>query len=614
MTDKERVDVLVEFEYDADEKDELTLHPGDIIRNVLRSDGGWWEGELNGKVGVFPDNFVKVIEPKEENVHRKDTLPHHRKDEAHGHNKKEEGHHKKEDAHKKDGMHVKELKNVLSKQVGSVHGPGPAQPGVTKRNRDSVMRRKKFAKVAYSYTPENQDELRLEVGEVVEVINEEEEGWWKGSLRGQQGLFPSNFVEMIAAPGEADENEKNEKKEQNDDKPANEVTEIKGKKVKGVGLGNIFGNEEIKLRSTVKDKTSTPHDETPPRPIKPTGSIKKASKVQKAKVLFGYQALNEDELTLQEGEIITVLDREIEDSGWWLGEVHGKRGVFPDNFVELLPLEETKPRKPPPPTLPVPSPTSGEAKKINKALSSEPTSGSLKKDAHDRPGPPLPGKKPELPPPMRKPSQRSDHGKAVKVENDLDAIESHENLKSLTASRPKNPNRRPPSMVLLHSKENGDTESEELSWMKDKSASLGNDSKSNIEVENAKNRESVVKRGTAFPSHPKAEPRPSSVISSSGTYERPLTIVNVPPSSNQPDVDDLRRELQHLKENTVSKVAYSELHTEVKSVREQLDKMRQTFDKRLNELMDELDEEKKIRLSTQVEMERIRRLHMSATT
>jgi len=30
-------------------------------------DKGWWKGELNGKVGVFPLNFVKIItrpEPK----------------------------------------------------------------------------------------------------------------------------------------------------------------------------------------------------------------------------------------------------------------------------------------------------------------------------------------------------------------------------------------------------------------------------------------------------------------------------------------------------------------------------------------------------------------------
>ena len=32
---------------------------------------GWWEGELNGRRGVFPDNFVKLLPPdfeKEGNV------------------------------------------------------------------------------------------------------------------------------------------------------------------------------------------------------------------------------------------------------------------------------------------------------------------------------------------------------------------------------------------------------------------------------------------------------------------------------------------------------------------------------------------------------------------
>jgi hypothetical protein len=27
-------------------------------------DKGWWKGELDGRVGVFPDNFVKLIQPE----------------------------------------------------------------------------------------------------------------------------------------------------------------------------------------------------------------------------------------------------------------------------------------------------------------------------------------------------------------------------------------------------------------------------------------------------------------------------------------------------------------------------------------------------------------------
>lgn len=54
------MEAVVEFDYVAKESDELTLRKGDVITNILIQSGGWWEGTLNGKRGMFPDNFVKV--------------------------------------------------------------------------------------------------------------------------------------------------------------------------------------------------------------------------------------------------------------------------------------------------------------------------------------------------------------------------------------------------------------------------------------------------------------------------------------------------------------------------------------------------------------------------
>lgn len=48
------------FDYDAQRDDELSLRVGDIV-TILREDDGWWEGEFNGAVGVFPSNFVEKI-------------------------------------------------------------------------------------------------------------------------------------------------------------------------------------------------------------------------------------------------------------------------------------------------------------------------------------------------------------------------------------------------------------------------------------------------------------------------------------------------------------------------------------------------------------------------
>lgn len=55
---------------------------------------------------------------------------------------------------------------------------------------------------------------------------------------------------------------------------------------------------------------------------------------------FSYHAENEDELTLKEGDTITILKKDLEDVGWWKGELNGRIGVFPDNFVEIIPTQE----------------------------------------------------------------------------------------------------------------------------------------------------------------------------------------------------------------------------------------------------------------------------------
>ena len=62
---------------------------------------------------------------------------------------------------------------------------------------------------------------------------------------------------------------------------------------------------------------------------------------ERAKVMFSYDPENPDELKLFKGDIITILNKDVPDSeGWWEGEVNGKVGLFPSNFVELLPAEE----------------------------------------------------------------------------------------------------------------------------------------------------------------------------------------------------------------------------------------------------------------------------------
>jgi len=52
-------------------------------------------------------------------------------------------------------------------------------------------------KALFEFWAENEAELSFQVGDVITVINRDDEGWWEGELNGQRGLFPRNYVEEV---------------------------------------------------------------------------------------------------------------------------------------------------------------------------------------------------------------------------------------------------------------------------------------------------------------------------------------------------------------------------------------------------------------------------------
>lgn len=52
---------IVRFVYDATAEDELTLKVDDVVDVIAEVEPGWWQGSLNGKTGVFPDNFCELL-------------------------------------------------------------------------------------------------------------------------------------------------------------------------------------------------------------------------------------------------------------------------------------------------------------------------------------------------------------------------------------------------------------------------------------------------------------------------------------------------------------------------------------------------------------------------
>ncbi|XP_057242754.1 SH3 domain-containing kinase-binding protein 1-like, partial [Malurus melanocephalus] len=242
--------------------------------------------------------------------------------------------------------------------------------------------RRRRCQVAFSYMPQNEDELELKVGDIIEVVGEVEEGWWEGILNGKTGMFPSNFIKELSDCDEVgiaqEEQIKSSLKDATGSESdggdscstksegANGGTTIQPKKVKGVGFGDIFKDKPIKLRprSIEVENDFLPVDKSVGKKLPPATATQEPTKIEVdsrtknkeyCKVIFPYEAQNDDELTIREGDVVTLISKDCIDVGWWEGELNGRRGVFPDNFVKLLPsdFEKERPKKPPPPSAPV---------------------------------------------------------------------------------------------------------------------------------------------------------------------------------------------------------------------------------------------------------------------
>eukprot|EP01137_Pigoraptor_chileana_P003156 Opistho-2@42951 len=59
---------------------------------------------------------------------------------------------------------------------------------------------------------------------------------------------------------------------------------------------------------------------------------------ERVRALYDFEPRRTDELAFQQGDVIEVVAKESDN--WWLGLVSDRRGYFPVNYVELLPLAE----------------------------------------------------------------------------------------------------------------------------------------------------------------------------------------------------------------------------------------------------------------------------------
>ncbi|XP_023105097.1 SH3 domain-containing kinase-binding protein 1 isoform X8 [Felis catus] len=617
------VEAIVEFDYQAQHDDELTISVGEIITNIRKEDGGWWEGQINGRRGLFPDNFVREIKKEM----KKDPLS----------SKAPE-----KPMHEVSGGNV-----LLSSET------------ILRTNKRGERRRRR-CQVAFSYLPQNDDELELKVGDIIEVVGEVEEGWWEGVLNGKTGMFPSNFIKELS--GESDDlgisqdeqlsksslRETTGSESDGGDSSSTKsegangtvaTAAIQPKKVKGVGFGDIFKDKPIKLRprSIEVENDFLPVEKTIGKKLPPTTATPDSSKPEMdgrtktkdyCKVIFPYEAQNDDELTIKEGDIVTLINKDCIDVGWWEGELNGRRGVFPDNFVKLLPpdfeKEGNRPKKPPPPSAPVIKQGAGtterkhEIKKIpperpetlpNRTEEKERPEREPKLDLQKPSVPAIPPKKPRPPKtnslsrpgalPPRRPERpvgplTHSRGDGPKIDlvgssisgildkdlsdrsNDIDlegfdsVVSSTEKLSHPTTSRPKATGRRPPSQSLTS--------------VSDNKASLP--PKPGTMAAGGGGGPASLSSATSSP-----------LSSSLGTAGHRANSPSLFGSEGKPKTEPAAS----------SQAAVEELRTQVRELRSIIETMKDQQKREIKQLLSELDEEKKIRLRLQMEVNDIKK-------
>ncbi|XP_006036889.1 sorbin and SH3 domain-containing protein 1 isoform X35 [Alligator sinensis] len=162
-------DAVAKFNFNGDTQVEMSFRKGERITLIRRVDENWYEGKISGtgRQGIFPVTYVEVLKrPVVKNaIDYADPLM----------------------------SHSPNRSMSASPQQPQAQQQG-ASPDRSQTPRDIVS-----YQAVYSYTPQNDDELELRDGDIVDVMEKCDDGWFVGTSRRtrQFGTFPGNYVKLL---------------------------------------------------------------------------------------------------------------------------------------------------------------------------------------------------------------------------------------------------------------------------------------------------------------------------------------------------------------------------------------------------------------------------------
>ncbi|XP_028409524.1 intersectin-1-like isoform X2 [Dendronephthya gigantea] len=313
------------YQHRGKSDDELSFNKNDLITLKEQKDMSWL-GECNGKSGWFPKSYAKLV-----------------RGQRRGEGSSSEG--------------------PADKSAVQIPSPGSSAFKEVTENRANEPAVIGECIALYTYNGESGD-LSFQEGDVISITKSEGD-WWEGTVNGQTGIFPANYVKMKESEAQKSASTKRPEiatvttaytatgPDQLSLVPGQYIA-VKAKNANGWWEGQLqargkkrqsglFPGNCVKLLSS--GGTSTAADGTASRGAAVASatsqddiysvpsSNKRAETLDQVLAMFSYTAQNADELTFYKGSVITVLDRK---GDWWQGELNGHVGVFPNNYVQPL--------------------------------------------------------------------------------------------------------------------------------------------------------------------------------------------------------------------------------------------------------------------------------------
>ncbi|XP_055026401.2 sorbin and SH3 domain-containing protein 1 isoform X9 [Misgurnus anguillicaudatus] len=270
----ERTPALARFDFRAETLKELPFQKGDVVYIYRQVDQNWFEGEHHGRVGIFPRSYVDILPPTEK-VQPKKCAP----------------------------VQVLEYGEAIAR---------------------------------FNFTGDTVVEMSFRKGERITLIRRVDENWYEGKISGtnRQGIFPVTYIEVHKRPRvkngvdypDPPVSHSPHRSTNASPQPLKNDVEYYGRSSRSPVM--LFDIQDNNMNAN--SFTQPLSQSSSPEPGRMSCGIFQA--------LYNYVPQNDDELELQEGDLVNVMEKC--DDGWFVGTSKRTKqfGTFPGNYVKVVHL------------------------------------------------------------------------------------------------------------------------------------------------------------------------------------------------------------------------------------------------------------------------------------